>query len=185
MVTWEVLVWLGTILMPACVEESCKLKNSTWSTNWWNLDDITGGLSKQALLEHLQLLDILPRTNLTPWVEDQHIWTHLSWGSSQLNYLENLGSTSAANYLSDCCHWINVSRWISDRLLVEVSIILRNVFDQCGQDEKTMQHLLSVCVFSRGSVVFSTVPGWSAAASTWAKWSHFYQMMASFNATSQ
>lgn len=135
--------------------------------------NLLNNLSGQVVLEFFNLVDVLDGFQLSPRILDQHIWTPSAIGvySSKSAYDRFLVGTVEfepahriwKSWAPPKCKFfiwlITLSRcWTADQLA-------RRGMDHpeqcplCDQEEETIQHLLTSCVFTRE--VWFTVLSWS------------------------
>ncbi|WVZ79231.1 hypothetical protein U9M48_026835 [Paspalum notatum var. saurae] len=140
------------------------LDNNSW------VRDIRGGMTAAALMEYLHLWDILAEVELHPGIEDQHIWTPPSTGEFSTKSAYRRFFAGAIDFepwrliwktwAPPRCKffiWLAVLNrcWTADRL-ARRGLEHPERCPLCDQEDETVQHLLTSCVFAR-SVWFAVL----------------------------
>lgn len=134
-----------------------------------SVQDIRGSLSVEAIFEYLQVWDLVDGFILHPGVRDIHSWSHLasSQYSAQLAYQYFfLGEIEFEpwkrlwkTWTPLRCKfflWLAVQNrcWTANHL-ARHGLSHPERCPLCDQDDETVQHLLTSCVFSRSPLVSS------------------------------
>ena len=133
------------------------LSNNTWVT------DLHGALSVVALVEFLQLWDVLSEFSLQPAAEDKHVWRFSSNGmySAKSAYeslflgAQTFGPAEIIwkTWAPAKCHffmWLVAHNrcWTADRL-AKRGLPKPEQCPLCDQEDEDINHLLTSCVFAR------------------------------------